>query len=63
MPITSNKDRKIDTMEVGLLRLCASAKALKGERIRGLSVSQAPVIYGVFLSEFLDSLDLTNNIC
>jgi hypothetical protein len=63
MPITSNKDRKIDTIEVGLLRLAGSAKALKGERRNGLSTSQAHVRYGVFLSEFLDSFDLTNNIC
>tara|TARA_R110001583_G_scaffold166_1_gene1511 strand:- start:66 stop:266 length:201 start_codon:yes stop_codon:yes gene_type:complete len=60
--ITSSKDRKIDTIEVGSERVFASARAELGAKNRGLSNIQTLVLKEVCLSELFDSFQLTNDI-
>jgi hypothetical protein len=62
-PTTNNKDKKIDTIEVGFERLSGSARALKGLKKTGLSRIQAHDLHEVCLPEFFDTFHLTNNIC
>ena len=54
--------REIATIDVGSERVLASASAVFEAKNRGLRSNQTLVLKGVWLAEFFDSFQLTNNI-
>ena len=61
-PTTNKSERKIDTIEVGLVTFCGSQYALNEVVRHRPRLSQAFDLKGFCLSELFDSFQLTNNI-